>query len=55
MRLTKTSSWLLILALLLLIWPQAAIDPSLWLSMYAVAIIMLFFCLFRLFLTVQLC
>ncbi|EGA71868.1 ComEC/rec2 family protein [Vibrio sinaloensis DSM 21326] len=47
-RLTKTSSWLLILALLLLIWPQAAIDPSLWLSMYAVAIIMLFLS-FRLF------
>lgn len=34
--------WLLILAIMLTFWPAAVVDPSLWLSMYAVGVILLF-------------
>ncbi|WP_416200456.1 DNA internalization-related competence protein ComEC/Rec2 [Vibrio sp. 16] len=40
--LSKLSRWLMVLAFLLTLWPQSALDPSLWLSMYAVAAILLF-------------
>lgn len=48
LKLTKPHIWLLMLSALLITWPQSATDPSLWLSMSAVAIIMLFLS-FRLF------
>ncbi len=46
----KTSllfKWLLVLSILLSIWPRSAVDMSLWMSMAAVAIILLFLSLNR--------